>query len=1110
MKPPQSEAVVKALSILMESVNEENDAQFVFTGIPATFAPLSSLPDNVEALKLAKSYINTELDTVISGMQHRRNLAASIHKLPTEVLVMIFAAYYEFSSLLDDHCLLDLMTVNKLWYDAIVQSPQLWTVLESDFSTKITKLVLRRSKNLPLTLIWNNTDCDESEDEEFEEILDLVAQNSRRLKSIEMLVPEFGGPNVRRLLESNMPRLERLEVRTAWETERSGERLEKFKLSDGPSLQEIALDTTFLSSWSSPRLIGLFGLELTRLRLPPSIQELLNILSNSPQLERLRLCELDRSDSWKPPLNESITLPRLKEIWLYNLARPYLSAMLTSIYTPSSSNVHIINDLSDDNSSSVLEEVCSPGNIQLAALLGLGDSGSPPPGVPIPINIVVAPNQVRIVKVGGAEDREIVLNFEEDLCSRVVDQLGHFFLALPQIPTIDLVINTDPSNWENTVFNLLPWGRSLCTLSVHGLEICRPVLKQLAERTEDPTTGVLAWVGPNLTSIRLCYNHPGNEVPELDGAAVEALVRKPMDEMKAVRKDAASRALSVLIGGIYKENGCDILYSGIESAKAIPVDRLPTIRVELKAAKALINQQVDQLIARIAFRWNKASLVHQLPVEVLAMILAKFQPSPPISDGSPSLLKLLLVCRTWYDTIMGSPQLWGYLDAQMPHKIAQLVINRSQPLPFSVNWHTYEMPIGPKRWGLPKMLDLAIENSTRVKKVDIRAPRWSRPNLRKFLQAPTPVLEPLRAQVEPYDSDSDADEPLDDFVLSGGSPLKHLSLRNVETRMDSPRLSNLVTLNLQDSPRSTPLKDLLPALSSSRRLKQLRIRGYSIGTGQVTIEARTPVTLPHLKELVLSDVQSGYSASMLASIYTPRCSYIEVRDSRLDKADSEVVKALDAIVWRPGNDQADVILGHLGSTMTPRSLKIEVITDRVTIQSPQAEEPCCNLDFARADVPQMMKRLATILSQWPSCPPLEIQINHGSTWHANNLDLPFWGEHLHSLVAWGNDACRAVTQQISRHKLVPGSNEIDWSFQKLSKIVIRYGEGEVEDPALDAEAMLSLVRRRWAGEDGLAAATQPSHFEVYCRLADFPRLCNLEGALKRIVPSFELRDLQYP
>ncbi|KAG8901196.1 hypothetical protein FRC00_008451 [Tulasnella sp. 408] len=530
MNPPQKEAVAKALSTLMGSVNKENDAQFVFTKTPAAFAPLSSLPDNVEALKLARSRINTPLDTLISCMQRRRNQAAPIHKLPTAVLVMIFAAYNESNPLAYFPCLLDLTTVKKLWYDTIVNSPQLWTVLESNISPKIARLVLQRSKNLPLSLLWHNNDRNENEEEELAEFLEIILQCPERFKSINVVVQELDWDklNARRLLQANLSQLERLQVKAVWDPYFATEEAIKIDLSNGPPLREIALDTAFLASWSSPRLIGLFTLDLTRPRQSPSVEELLKILSNSPQLELLRLCELHfKEPAGNRPPNTIITLPRLKEIYLENSYGPYLSAILTSAYAPSSKIVRI---KGGDTSATVFEEVFSPGNKQLVALLGLGDSGPPPQAIPVSITVEVGSHVARIKKAGDAEEREVALRFSGSLFPLVVDLLGRFFLALSQTPAVELKISPASLIWGDAEFDLLLWSRSLRTLSIHDPEVCRQMLKQLGERTEDSSTGVLTWVCPNLTSIELCYLHFEEDEPESDGLAVEALVRARWSE----------------------------------------------------------------------------------------------------------------------------------------------------------------------------------------------------------------------------------------------------------------------------------------------------------------------------------------------------------------------------------------------------------------------------------------------------------------------------------------------------------------------------------------------------------------------------------------------------
>ncbi|KAG8962152.1 hypothetical protein FRC05_005493 [Tulasnella sp. 425] len=516
MKPPQKEAVAEALSILMGSVNKENDTQ----EIPVAFASLASLPDNVEALALAKACINKELDTLISSMQHRSNLAAPIHKLPIEVLVMIFAHFTASSSLSDNCSLLELTTVNKLWYDAIVHSPQLWTVVESYFSPKIAKLVVQRSKNLPLSLIWDNRGCDENEQPELAEILDLLVQNSARLRSIKITVPTRSEPSVRRLLESNMPHLQKLQVEAVWEPYSVGESLEEFELMEGPPLREISLGGVCLSSWSSPRLSRLVALDITKPHPPPSIEQLLAILANSTQLERLGLCEWYRSGTspWKPLSDRPITLPHLKDFDVQCIDRSYFVALLTSVYSPSTRSVTINTGL-NNSGGNPLEEVFALGADQLTALLGLANSGPQSPSTPVAINISVETSELQIGKFGNNEARQIFIRLDEEHCAQAASLLGQLFLALPHPPEVELSIYTlEP-------LDLSPWSRCLRKLSVHCTVVCRAVVKQLAQRTVDPIKGVTTWMCPNLASIDLCYLHSADEIAELDGVALETLVR---------------------------------------------------------------------------------------------------------------------------------------------------------------------------------------------------------------------------------------------------------------------------------------------------------------------------------------------------------------------------------------------------------------------------------------------------------------------------------------------------------------------------------------------------------------------------------------------------------
>ncbi|KIO17272.1 hypothetical protein M407DRAFT_33072 [Tulasnella calospora MUT 4182] len=573
------------------------------------------------------------------------------------------------------------------------------------------------------------------------------------------------------------------------------------------------------------------------------------------------------------------------------------------------------------------------------------------------------------------------------------------------------------------------------------------------------------------------------------------------------RPDVVSQAIATIVEGVCKENDFDIQYSGVESTYGLPVRRLPTFWDALKAAKARMNQQMDQLIAHFIHRWNRASSIHRLPVEVLAIIFQEFEPSPPHPDGDSSLFDLLLVCRTWYDAITGSPQLWRFFGAHTPYNIARLIVDRSKALPISVDWRPpisadWHLPAEPPKWDLGKVLDLAIENSTRIKSLTADVPWMGNRHLWNLLQAPTPVLETLQVDVPVTNPNV-----LYEFVLSEGPYLKHLSLLNATTPFDSPRLSNLISLTLRESSWPRSFEDFLRVLSSSQRLETLRIEDVARGTGEV--QANASVVLPQLRELVLSDVSSVYVAAILASIYTPSCTHVEVADDVRSEQDSEAVAALDAVIWHPGNDQAAVLVGRKGPNIIPGLLSIQIqfywIT--ITIGSLESSQGHRKLQFARPNVPQILARLGTTFSQLSSPPAVHL---HRMTTHIERrspVDLLPWSELLDSLLMEGSQACRSVLRQLSRRHGLPGTGGGDWVCRRLSSIKLVYGPRDEEDAALDGGALLSLVRQRWSDEDGFPGAARPAVFEVACNKANFPNLWSLEGEVMRILPSFQLRAM---
>ncbi|KAG9039315.1 hypothetical protein FS837_001020 [Tulasnella sp. UAMH 9824] len=584
-----------------------------------------------------------------------------------------------------------------------------------------------------------------------------------------------------------------------------------------------------------------------------------------------------------------------------------------------------------------------------------------------------------------------------------------------------------------------------------------------------------------------------------------------MTEITQPQNDVVTQAISTLVKGIYEENGYHLPKSGTDWRDAVPPGSLLTFKDELKAAKARMSQQLEILMARVAHHANLvASLVHRLPVEVLAMVFGEFEPSKPHTRGNTSLFDLLLVCRTWYDGIIGSPRLWGWLDAEMPYKIARMVMDRSRRCPIALSWHSFRLPRGSRRLEQFKLLDLAIENSTRIKRVDIHLPRWgpTRPSPRRILEARTPALETLQIRIESYGTNTGFNLPFDQFGLPEGPPLKHLSLRAVATPLDCPRLSNLITLTLSRSSVPRSPEELLQFISSSQQLEVLDIQDVENSHGNIIGEAgeSAPVVLQHLKKLVLSMVPSVYIAAILASIYTPSCSHIVVRDRMTDGRTAVMLELLDAVIWRPGNNQAAALTGRPGLEPEKSTLIVKVFLKWIEVESLRSLRGYRRLQFGRTNIPQLMAQLGTAISQLPSPPVLHLHEVNVQARGPTPVDLLPWSEVLESLTVKGISSCRSVLQQLSQRQVVHGTGGCDWVCRKLSSIRLVYGWKEKEDATLDGGALVSLVRERWSGEDGFVATVQPAQFEVSCRKARFENLWSLEAEITRILPSFKLID----
>ncbi|KAG8983549.1 hypothetical protein FRB90_005913, partial [Tulasnella sp. 427] len=438
-----------------------------------------------------------------------------------------------------------------------------------------------------------------------------------------------------------------------------------------------------------------------------------------------------------------------------------------------------------------------------------------------------------------------------------------------------------------------------------------------------------------------------------------------------------------------------------------------------------------------------------------------------------------------------------------------------------------------EEWG--DVLDALVINSERFKELEIsRTGGFSLPLGGQLQDLPTPRLESLRVTDHVVLDESPLIPLAITWItLSNGTPLKHLDLTDCVAYFDSPYLAGLKVLILTGyGLRDT--SDLLRTLTFLHQLEVLWIFeiAYWSPHRKMKPNASTQVTLPHLRSLVLADVQSSWSAEVLGHLNVPLCFDILVHDMTPNRLNygypvHDHIEDVDDWIWQPGNLQASVLLGAAESTPVARSLSIDVNIWRICISSDVASRRrdvgsifknrdttfkpgYINIAFKRRDPTSTLRKIARVVAILPSCPAINLDIL-GDCFNENKdgFGLLPWSEHLISLTVRGATQCRAVLKQLSQRHFQASIGEEDWICPKLSAIRLSYGGGDGGDPGDDSDALLALVQSRWSGGNGTLGALQPISFVVDCDGDIFPGAESLEKEIRSLVPSFRFSTTKY-
>ncbi|KAG9003421.1 hypothetical protein FRB94_003129 [Tulasnella sp. JGI-2019a] len=329
-----------------------------------------------------------------------------------------------------------------------------------------------------------------------------------------------------------------------------------------------------------------------------------------------------------------------------------------------------------------------------------------------------------------------------------------------------------------------------------------------------------------------------------------------------------------------------------------------------------------------------------LPIEIVVRILLFVLPQytrdlHTTSNQHYATLHLLAqVSKDWRDIVLGWPDFWVRVDCRTPRRIWSSALELSKLSPITVlmepeedefsNTAEFWDAVFPKigRWERA-----TLTCSSRVVS-DLNEPETHAPELRAFT----------------IGVEQDAEEIVTLDLREGMAPkLESLTLVNIVLRSwDSvllARLQRLALCNVRILPQ-----ELMLALRECRTLVQLLLDGLEFSSGgeepPVLPKNTRPIFLSSLTDLCVKDIGSEITASLLATLKTPRCTSF-LLGSIWGMTDTSILACIDFIT--PAARLAFTSPTHIEFFYDPYGLRLRVRCHGCTWQFKLLEETAVKL-----------------------------------------------------------------------------------------------------------------------------------------------------------------------
>lgn len=465
----------------------------------------------------------------------------------------------------------------------------------------------------------------------------------------------------------------------------------------------------------------------------------------------------------------------------------------------------------------------------------------------------------------------------------------------------------------------------------------------------------------------------------------------------------------------------------------------------------MVSDYVKEAALRFRRQRNNLTPFHRLPSDLFIDILRIALHRPADSSKRryyPSLTSLRLVAASWDTIIKSTRRLWTSVPTcSINAAFIGAIAERSNPLPLDVFIYYY----GTER-GRACVLE-ANRHAQRWKSVDIYLE--AEEDLEEIMKSPTPNLRSFSVRAAP-ELNIRREYDTDDLVFKGDlPPLERASLRTITVPWQAPCLQGLKELYLEFLGYNIPSIDqLLHILHLSPDLRILSIWSSPIRGSPTSTEI---VTLPHLLELRLCNLESTNISDLITHMSTPLARIISVRPRDRENTSDLVRLGHDLALWLPSNSKGPKHLPFI-CTLEDRNMELKWGGGKEL----GAKGPGIDVDVPFSPRSLTFKRIAEICSticaaMSPESTHLRIDAHTDGLEHLLSIEphLPNVTQ-LYLGKKCSEVAFRAV-DALSRRQ------ESNWLYPKLVELEIWTPQRSVNGAVLE-----EYIRRRWVqgmGED---------------------------------------------